>query len=502
MSNFLDGFYNILSISNFLMMFIGVFMGIIIGALPGLSATMGMVLALPLTYNMEPTAAMLLLLGLYCGGVYGGSITAILINTPGTPAAAATALDGFEMGKRGEGGRGIGISTTSSFIGGVVSCVFLCFAAPQIANVALKFAAPDYFALTFFGLTIIASISGKSVIKGLISGTLGLLIATVGIDSMAGVSRFTFGNRHLLGGFSSVPVLIGLFAMPQVYLALEKGTAKERIIQKVGRVLPCKEDFKKIFPLSIVFGAVGTFIGAIPGTGATIASFLAYNEARRFSKSPEKFGSGIAEGIAAPESANNGVTGGALIPLLSLGIPGDVSTAVLIGAFMIQGLTPGPTLFTDSPDLVYSIFIGLFIINIFMFILGMAGIRGFTKIVSVPQYILTPMIFAFCIVGSFAINNQFFDVVVMLVFGLVGFAFNRLKIPAAPMVVGLILGNSVESNFRRSLIMSKGSLGIFFSRPISLIFIVASLISIFWPMISNLIRQKRGSTSLPASDDA
>ena len=502
MSNFMAGFYNILSLNNLLMMFIGVFVGIIIGALPGLSATMGMVLALPLTYDMEPTAAMLLLLGLYCGGVYGGSITAILINTPGTPAAAATVLDGFEMGRRGEGGRGIGISTTASFIGGVVSCVFLCLAAPQIANFALKFAAPDYFALTFFGLTIIASISGKSVIKGLISGALGLLVATVGIDSMAGVTRFAFGSRYLLGGFSSVPVLIGLFAMPMVYLALEKGKAKERVIQKVGKVFPGKEDMKKIFPLSVIFGTVGTSIGAIPGTGATIASFLSYNEAKRFSKHPEKFGTGIPEGVAAPESANNGVTGGALIPLLSLGIPGDVSTAILIGAFMIQGLTPGPMLFTDSPELVYSIFIGLFIINVFMFILGMAGIRGFTKIVSVPQYILTPMIFIFCVVGSYAINNQFFDVVVMFVFGLVGLAFNRLGIPAAPMVVGLILGNSVESNFRRALIMSKGSVSIFFTRPISLIFILASAVSMLWPLFSKLHKKKAGKLETPASGDA
>lgn len=498
MTNFMLGLENLLSLNNFLMIFIGVFAGIIIGALPGLSATMGMVLALPLTYDMEPTAAMMLLLGLYCGGVYGGSITAILINTPGTPAAAATTLDGYEFGKRGEGGRGIGIATMASFIGGIVSCIFLVVAAPQIATVALKFSAPDYFALALFGLTIIASISGKSVVKGLISGMLGLLVATVGMDSMAGVTRFTFGNVHLLGGFASVPLLIGLFAMPQVYLALEQGKAKERIIQKVGKVIPPKEDMKKIFPLSVIFGSVGTFIGAIPGTGATIASFLAYNEARRFSKHPEKFGTGIVEGVAAPESANNGVTGGALIPLLSLGIPGDVSTAVLISAFMIQGLTPGPTLFTDSPDLVYSIFIALFIINTVMMVLGIFGIRLFTRIVSVPQYILTPMIFILCIVGSYAINNQFFDVIAMMVFGVIGLFFNRLKVPAAPMVVGLILGNTVESNFRRALIMSKGNPAIFFTSPISLIFIVASVVSIFWPLIVKLFKIK----APPASDDA
>ena len=499
MSNFMLGLQNLLTFNNLLMIFLGVFCGIIIGALPGLSATMGMVLALPLTYSMEPTAAMMLLLGLYCGGVYGGSITAVLINTPGTPAAAATVLDGYEFGKRGEGGRGIGIATMASFIGGIVSAIFLCVAAPQLADFALKFSAPDYFALALFGLTIIASISGKSVVKGLISGALGLLVATVGVDSMAGVTRFTFGSTHLLGGFSAVPVLIGLFAMPQVYMALEQGKAKERIIQTVKKVVPSKEDMKKIFPLSLIFGSVGTLIGAIPGTGATIASFLAYNEARRFSKHPEKFGTGIVEGVAAPESANNGVTGGALIPLLSLGIPGDVSTAVLIGAFMIQGLTPGPTLFTESPALVYSIFIALFVINTVVLVLGLFGIRLFTKIVSVPQYILTPMIFVFCVVGSYAINNQFFDVVSMLVFGLAGCAFTRLKVPAAPMVVGLILGTTVESNFRRALIMSKGSLSIFFTHPISLIFLICCVVSVFWPLLSKLFKKK---SEVPASDDA
>jgi putative tricarboxylic transport membrane protein len=490
MDNVIMGFSIVLQFSNLLMIIVGVVSGIIIGALPGLSATMGVVLLLPLTFSMGIIPSLMLLLGVYCGAVYGGSITAILIRTPGTPAAAATVLDGYEFAKRGEGGRAIGVSTVSSAIGGLVSCVALLTIAPILSKFALQFSAAEYFALAVFGLTIIGCVSGKSVVRGLLAGVIGLIVATVGIDNTSGTLRYTMGSVSMLSGFSIIPAMIGLFALPQVIMGLEQGKEKERVLQKVTRVLPSKEDFKKIFPLSLIFGTVGTFIGAVPGTGATIASFLSYNEARRWSKHPEKFGTGVVEGIIAPESANNGVTGGALIPLLTLGVPGDVTTAVLLGAFLIQGLQAGPMLFTEHPDIVYSIFTGMFVINIVMLVAGLFGQKIFIKIVSMPNFIIVPMIFILCVVGSFAINNSIFDVGVMFCFGLFGYVLNKLEIPEAPVVIGLILGPLVESSLRRALILSKGSMMIFIQKPISAIFLLLSLLSMSWPYFAKLYKAR------------
>jgi len=483
MQNLLIGLANVFQIQNLLIILASVTLGIIIGALPGLSATMGVVLLLPLTFTMNIISGLLLLLGVYCGAIYGGSISAILIRTPGTPASAATVFDGYEFAKRGEGGRAIGISTFSSFVGGIISCIALLTISPLLSKFALQFSAAEYFSLALFGLTIIGCISGKSIVRGLLSGALGLLVATVGIDNMSGTLRYTMNNVNLLSGISIIPAMIGLFALPQVFIGLFQGRTKERMIQHVANVFPSKEDMKVIFPITIICGLIGTFIGAIPGTGATIASFLAYNETRRWSKHPEKFGTGIPEGVAAPESANNGVTGGALIPLLTLGVPGDVTTAVLLGAFLVQGLQAGPLLFTEHGDIVYSIFIGLFIVNIVMLVMGFLGLKLFTKIVSMPSFIITPMIFILCIIGSFAINNSLFDVEMMLLFGIIGYVFNKLQIPEAPMVIGIILGPMVESNLRRALILSKGSMLIFVEKPISLLFLVFTVLSIVWPFL-------------------
>ena len=493
--NLLLGLSNVLIPSNLAVLFIGLVVGIFIGALPGFSVVMGLVLFLPLTYNMNMITSILLLIGVFCGGVYGGSITAILIRTPGTPAAAATVLDGYEFAKRGEGGRAIGISTVSSVIGGLVSCIALMLISPVLAKVALKFSAAEYFSLAFFGLTIIGCISGKSIRKGLLSGLFGLLVATVGIDQMSGYARYTFGVASLLGGISMIPALIGLFAIPQVLINLEKGLRSVTITQKVKRVIPTKADLKKIWPISVVCGLLGTFIGSIPGTGATIASFFSYNETRRWSKHPEKFGTGIVEGVAAPESANNGVTGGAMIPLLTLAVPGDAGTAIMLGAFIIQGVQPGPLLFTNNPDIVYSIFVGLFFVNILMLILGLLGIRVFSKVASLPSQVLIPAIFVLCLVGSFAINNNVFDVYTMLAFGLIGYIFKKLSIPEVPMVIGIILGPMFESNFRRALILSKGSASIFFTSPISMVFIILSILTIFWPTLIKTFKKLKGKAN-------
>ena len=491
MDNLLIGLANIMNLKYILLIMAGVAGGISIGSLPGLTATMGVALLLPVTFGMEATSGFLMLIGIYVGAVYGGSVAAILVRTPGTPAAAATVFDGNEFAKRGEGGRAIGISTTSSAIGGIISALMLIFVSPYLADFALKFSSAEYFALAFFGLTIIASISAKSLVKGLAVGMVGLLISCIGLDPMTGYSRFTFGSYYLFSGFSLIPVMIGLFAMPQIYNSILEGVSEFHIKQHVTRVLPTKADMKLMLPTAIRSGFLGTFIGSIPGAGADIAAFTAYNEAKRWSKHPEKFGTGIVEGVAAPEAANNGVTGGALIPLLTLGVPGDAVAAILLGALTLQGLQPGPILFRDHIELVYTIFAGVLVANIFMFIMGILGIRLFTKVVSVPKYYLMPTIFILCVVGSYAINNSFFDVLVMMGFGIVGHFMQKVDMSASPIVLAMILGPMAEENLRKALVMSEGSASIFLTSPISLFFIVAAVGTVVWPMMKAMMNRNK-----------
>lgn len=464
-------------------MALGVGSGICIGALPGLSATMGVALLLPLTFGMDAANGILMLLGIYVGAIYGGSISAILLRTPGTPASAATAIDGYAFTERGESGRALGISTISSFIGGVVSCIALCLISPQLAKLALKFSSPEFFMLAVFGLSIIASISGKSLAKGLISGSIGMLLATVGVDSITGYTRFTFGKVYLLGGISFIPVMIGLFAVSQVFISAESVYKKQMVNQNVTRVLPTKEDLKTMLKVAPICGAIGTIIGIIPGAGADIGAFVAYGQAKKFSRHPEKFGTGIPEAVAASEAGNNGVTGGAMIPMLTMGIPGDAVAAIMIGALTIQGLQPGPLLFTEHKDLVYTVFLGLFISNVLMLLYGMLGIRLFTKIQKVPKSVLLPVIGILCVIGSYAINNSVFDVAVMLIFGILGYFMEKVEIPASPAVLGIILGPLAESHFRRAMLMSKGNLFVFVSSPIAVFFFIMVIFTVAAPLM-------------------
>lgn len=487
----LSGFANVLNIETLIYIVLGVSGGILIGALPGLTATMGVTLLLPLTFGMEASNGILLLLGIYIGAIYGGSISAILLRTPGTPAAAATALDGYELTKRGEAGRALAISTIASTIGGLVSCILLMLISPQLATIALKFSSPEYFALALFGLSIITSISGKSLVKGLISGALGILIAMVGIDAITGYSRFTFDNVNLMNGISFIPVLIGLFAMSQAFVSIENSMEKSQSAGKVKSSFPSKDDFKKFTPRAIISGIMGTFIGIIPGAGADIASFICYNEAKRFSKHPEKFGTGLPEAIAAPEAGNNGVTGGAMVPLLTLGIPGDAVAAVMLGALTMQGLQPGPLLFKENASTVFMIFAGLFVANIVMLILGLLGSRVFPKITNIPASILTPAIMILCVVGSYAINNNFFDVGIMFISGVIGYFMHKLEIPTSPLILALILGPMAESHLRRALVMSNGSFSVLVSTPISIVFLVLALLTLFMPIVKEQIKKSK-----------
>ncbi len=464
----------------------GVAMGISFGAMPGLTSTMGVALLMPITFSMEPHIGMLLLIGIFCGAIYGSSITAILINTPGTPSAAATVLDGYKFTERGEAGRALGISTVASFGGGIISGVILILVAPQLAQIALKFNAPESFALAFFGLSIIASISGKDMVKGLMSGTLGLLLSLIGMDNVTAYTRFSFGSTYLMGGLAFIPVLVGLFALSQCFLTVEEIYVERTKAARTRNPLPTLKDLKTIAPTILRAGLTGTFIGIIPGAGGDISAFVSYDMERRVSKHPEKFGTGIPEGIAAPEASNNGTTGGALIPLLTLGIPGDANTAVMLGALMMHNLTPGPQLFLTKAETVNTLFAGFMLANVCMLILGFLGQPLFVKIVSIPKRVLVPVIIVMCTVGSFAINNNYYDIIIMLIAGIVGYFMSKGGYPLSPIVLALILGPMAEGNFRRSLVMSQGSYSIFLQRPFSAAFIIIGILSLLWPIISHM----------------
>lgn len=395
----IEGVLNVLQFEVIIILLLGSMVGIAIGSLPGLTATMGVALILPVTFGMEPVTGILLLVGVYFGAVYGGSITAILINTPGTPASAAIAIDGYAMAKKGLAHKALTVSTISSTVGGILSVVVLILIAPQLAKFALKFSAPESFALAIFGISIISSISGKSLVKGLISGLIGLLIATIGIDPIGGFPRFTFDSMNLTSGVNLIPVMIGLFAASEAFKSMEGIFSKQQTSIVVEKVKLKWTEFRTLIATILRSAGIGTFIGMIPGAGGDITAFVAYNEAKRFSKNKKEFGKGSLKGVAAPEAANNSVTGGAMIPLLTLGIPGDAVTAVLLGALMVQGLQPGPMLFENNGPLVYTLFVGMLLANVIILVLGLFGIRLFTKILLIPKAILTPIILVLCVIG-------------------------------------------------------------------------------------------------------
>lgn len=480
---------DIFTVQNLLWMNIGMAAGIVVGALPGLTGTMCIALLLPLTYKMNSLTGMLMLLGVYCGGIYGGSITAILINTPGTPASAATSIDGYPMAQKGHGLKALNSALTASAVGGLFSCLVLLFLAPVIAGVALKFGNEEYFALALFGLTIIASVGGKSLLKGLLMGMAGLLLSCVGID-MDGVARFTFGENHLAAGINTIPVLIGLFAITEVMSKARDCNKRE------GRAVEIHQEKVSIFDvfrykLTLIRSSViGVFIGAVPGTGAAISSFLAYNEAKRTAKHPEEFGSGCEEAVVASEAANNAVTGATLIPLLTLGIPGDTNTAVLLGALTMQGIAPGPTLFTTQKVWVYSIMIGLIFINIFMYLQGRAFIRGFVNVTKIPTQFIVPGIVTLCMIGAYAIKYNNFNCILMVALGIFGYYMKKLDFPLTPMVIGLVLGSLCEKNMRRALILSKGDWLTFLRSPISCTFLLLSVFMLFFPLIRQCVSKK------------
>ncbi|MBY0223474.1 tripartite tricarboxylate transporter permease [Sporosarcina aquimarina] len=490
MSLLMEGIVNILHWDVLLFLTFGTLLGIIIGSLPGLTSTMGVALMLPLTFGMDAVTGILLLIGVYFGSVYGGSLTAILINTPGTPASAATVIDGYPLTQKGKAQKALTVSTLSCAIGGLVSVIVLILVAPQLANFALKFSAPESFALALFGLSIVSSIAGDSLVKGLMAGTLGLLIASIGLDPIGGFPRFTFGMSELSSGINFIPIMIGLFAASEAFKSMEDIFTENKVKVTIDKVKLKWLEFKGLIGTILRSAGIGTFTGMVPGAGADIAAFVAYNEAKRFAKNKEEFGKGDLRGVAAPEAAGNSVTGGAMIPLLTLGIPGDAVTAVLLGALMVQGLQPGPMLFESNGPIVYTLFVGMLLANVLLLVFGLLGIRLFTKVLLIPQTILTPLILMLCVVGAYSLGNNYFDIVVMFIAGVVGYFFKRFKIPASPVILGLILGPMLESNFRRALVMSQGDLSIFYTRPITVVLLVIAVITLFTPLFSKKLFKK------------
>lgn len=473
---------NLFTVGNSFSIIFGVVIGLIIGMLPGLTANLGVALLLPVTYGLEPTSALLLLVSVYTSAIYGGSFPAILINAPGTSASAATALDGYVLTKQGKFNTAIRVSTFASVFGGIVSGFALLFIAPPLSMISLKFGPAQYFMLAIFGLTIIGTLSSGNFIKGLIAGTVGLFLSTIGSDLDSGYPRFTFGFSALLSGINFVPAVIGLFSMSQALILSEdplKTIQLNKYKTEMWKFLPKFIEVQKVFLNCCVSSIVGVLVGILPGAGGDIASWVSYNEAKRFSKNKVEFGQGSLKGIAASECANNAVTGSALIPLLTLGIPGSTTAAILLGALLIHGLLPGRELFTTYGDITYSVIWGFIFANLFMGMVGLLIARYFGKIAKIPNYFLAPAIIVLSVVGSYAIGNNIQDVYTMVFFGLIGYLMRKLNYPPAPLILGLILGPIAETGFRQSQILAKESLMVYIlNNNISLVLFVLTIVSI------------------------
>lgn len=478
-NNILLGLFSVFTWFNLIAVAAGTGLGMVVGAMPGLSATMAIALLVPVTFAMPPETGISMLASIYMGAMYGGSIAAILIRTPGTPSAAATVMDGYPMAQSGQAGRALGISLTASFFGGLISSFFLLTIAPLLGGIAIMFGPVELFSVAVLGMTIIGSLSQGSPIKGLLSGALGLLFSTVGMDSITGIPRFTLGNINLFSGIPFTVALIGLFSIPQAIRLIERDeSAVERINSIKDKILLPWKEIKFLIPTFIRSSLIGVFTGIIPGTGGDTACWFAYNEAKRYSKDKEAFGRGSPEGIAAAEAANNAVVGGALIPTISLGIPGSSATAVLLGGLMIHGIMPGPTLMTEYAGVTYTLLWAILLSNFFMLIEGIAFTKACIFVTRISNKLLSVAIIVLCVIGSFAINNNLFEVGLMFGFGILGYFMDKLLIPVPPLVVGLILGRMLDVSLQQSLLISQGSWMIFLENPISAVLLVLALFSL------------------------
>jgi putative tricarboxylic transport membrane protein len=480
----LHGFAVALSPLNLAWCFVGVFLGTVIGILPGLGPAATIAMLLPLTFRMDPTGAIIMLAGIYYGSKYGGSTTSILLNVPGESASVVTCFDGYQMAKKGRGGPALGIAAIASFIAGTVGVVGLMLIAPPLAKFALSFSSPEYFALMCLGLAMVVLLAGESMLKALLAMLVGLWIAGMGTDLFTATARFTFGNAELLDGIDFVVVAIGVFALGEVLgnLELRQGSQMLPVPKGLRNLMPTWQDIKACRFAFVNGSVVGFLIGVLPGAGSTIASFISYGIEKAFSKHPEKFGTGVPEGVAAPEGANNSETGGAMVPLLTLGIPGSGTTAILLAAFILWGLRPGPLMIQDNPTLFWGLVASMYIGNVMLLVLNLPLIPLFAQILRLPAYILYPGIFGISIVGVYSTSSSLFDVWMLAAFGLLGYAMRRLEYPAAPLILGFVLGDSMERALRQSLMMSQGDPAILVSRPISAVMLALAVVVLVVPL--------------------
>jgi putative tricarboxylic transport membrane protein len=490
-THILNGFAVATEPMNLWYTFLGVLMGTIIGVLPGIGPSAGIALLIPITYGMNPTSALIMMAGIYYGAKYGGSTTAILIRTPGEAASVMTSIDGYEMAKNGRAGAALAVSAIGSFIAGTIGVIGLTLFAVPLTSMALKFGPAEYFMLMLFAMTAVSTLTGDSPAKGVIATILGLMIATVGIDLQSGQARFTMGVPEFLDGVGFVVVVVGLFAMAEVLRGLEdiyRGSSA-KAMRITGKLWLTREEWKRSIGPIWRGGIIGFVIGVLPGAGGTIAAIMSYTTEKRLSKHPEEFGKGAIEGVAGPESANNSDTAGALVPLLTLGIPGGGATAVLLGAFIMYGIQPGPLLFQTKPDLVWGLVNSMYIGNVMLVILNLPLIGLFVRLLYIPQGILYPLIVAISAIGAYAINGSTMDLWLILAFGVIGYIFDKTGIPVAPLVLSLVLGGMMEQSFRQAMTISGGDLKIFYGSTITVVLLVMSVISVLLPFVIPMLRK-------------
>jgi len=472
--------------------FLGCVMGTLVGVLPGLGPVAAISILLPSTYHMSPVSAIIMLAGIYYGAMYGGSTTSILVNIPGESASVITCLDGYQMARQGRAGAALGISAFGSFIAGTIATVLIMFAAPPLARIALVFGPPEYFSLMILGLAMLIYLATASMLKALIMACLGVVVGTIGTDPIHGVERFTFGSYTLMDGVGLVPVLMGLFGISEVLLTVEQSTQVDVYKTRIGKLLPTLQDWGKSIKPILRGTFIGFFIGILPGGTAVVSSFSAYIVEKKLSKYPEKFGTGMIEGVAAPEAANNSASQGSFIPLLTLGIPSNVVMAVLLGALLIQGVTPGPLLIKKYPEIFWGVIGSMYMGNFMLLLLNLPLIGIWVKLLKVPYAILFPMILFFCLLGVYTVNNSYVEIIIMIIFGGIGYLMKKFGYEGAPLVLAFVLSPMLENAFRQSLIMSAGGFGIFFFRPISLGLLIVTLILLILPLIPGLKKIPKG----------
>ncbi len=480
--------------SNLFYCFLGCLIGTLVGVLPGLGPTAAMSLLLPATFHVSPVSAIIMLAGIYYGAMYGGSTTSILVNIPGEAASVVTCLDGYQMARQGKAGRALGISALASFMAGTVGLIGLTFLGPPLARAALRFGPPEYFALMVLGMVVLTFLSSSSMIKALMMAAFGLLVGSVGTDTVSGTARFSFGLTELMDGVGLVPVVMGLFGVSEMLLNLEQKIDREVFHTRVQGLLPTAADWIQAKWALVRGTVIGFFLGILPGGGAVLSSFVAYAVEKRCSPYPERFGTGVIEGVAAPEAANNSAAQGAFIPLLTLGIPANVVMAMLLGALIIHGVTPGPLLLTQHPEIFWGVTASMYLGNIMLVVLNLPLIGLWVQVLRVPYPVLMPLIILFCLIGAYTIANSIMDVFFMLLFGVVGYGMKKLKYDAPPFILAFVLGPLLEYSLKQSLIMSRGSFTIFLTRPIAATGLAVALVLLLLPLAPRLRTRRPGAT--------